>query len=114
MDAVVIQVVLFSTVGACVYMFRSLRRSVKQQQCSKAKSCSIVCRRQLPAFDSLSAAFFRYRRTGRAYRCGLDQRTLRAVADSRRSHRYGSGSNGESCVCRHPRYDEDWPQTMKR
>lgn len=35
MDAVVIQVVLFSTVGACVYMFRSLRRSVKQQQCSK-------------------------------------------------------------------------------
>ena len=38
MDAVVIQVVLFSTVGACVYMFRSLRRSVKQHQCSKARA----------------------------------------------------------------------------
>lgn len=38
MDAVIIQVVLFSTVGACVYMFRSLRRRVKQQQCSKAKA----------------------------------------------------------------------------
>src|SRR4030095_12280882 len=38
MDAVIIQVVLFSTVGACVYMFRSLRRRVKQKQCSKAKA----------------------------------------------------------------------------
>jgi hypothetical protein len=37
-DAVVIQVVLFSTVGACVYMFRTLRRSVKQHQCSKARA----------------------------------------------------------------------------
>jgi hypothetical protein len=37
-DAAVIQVVLFSTVGACVYMFRSLRRSVKQHQCSKARA----------------------------------------------------------------------------
>ena len=38
MDAVVIQVVLFSTVGACVYMFRSLRRSVKEHRCSKARA----------------------------------------------------------------------------
>jgi protein-S-isoprenylcysteine O-methyltransferase Ste14 len=38
MDAVIIQVVLFSTVGACVYMFRSLRRRVKQKRCSKAKA----------------------------------------------------------------------------
>ena len=38
MDAVIIQVVLFSTVGACVYMFRSLRRRVKQEQCSKTKA----------------------------------------------------------------------------
>jgi lysylphosphatidylglycerol synthetase-like protein (DUF2156 family) len=37
-DAVVIQVVLFSTVGACIYMFRSLRRSVRQYQCSKARA----------------------------------------------------------------------------
>jgi hypothetical protein len=37
-DAVIVQVVLFSTVGACIYMFRSLRRSVKQKQCSKAKA----------------------------------------------------------------------------
>jgi hypothetical protein len=37
-DAVIVQVVLFSTVGACVYMFRSLRRRVKQQQCSKLKA----------------------------------------------------------------------------
>ena len=38
MDAVVIQVVLFSTVGACVYMFRTLRRSVKEHRCSKARA----------------------------------------------------------------------------
>jgi heme/copper-type cytochrome/quinol oxidase subunit 1 len=38
MHAVIIQVALFSTVGACVYMFRSLRRRVKQKQCSKAKA----------------------------------------------------------------------------
>ena len=38
MDAVIIQVVLFSTIGACVYMFRSLRRKVKEQQCSKSKA----------------------------------------------------------------------------
>ena len=38
MDAVIVQVVLFSTVGACVYMFRSLRRRVNQQQCSKPKA----------------------------------------------------------------------------
>ena len=38
MDAVIIQVVLFSTVGACVYMFRNLRRRVKRNQCSKAKA----------------------------------------------------------------------------
>jgi len=38
MDAVIIRVVLFSTVGACVYMFRSLRRRVRQQQCSKSKA----------------------------------------------------------------------------
>ncbi|MCI0424140.1 MAG: hypothetical protein L0387_02935 [Acidobacteria bacterium] len=38
MDAVIIQVVLFSTVGACVYLFRRLRRGVKQQACSKLKA----------------------------------------------------------------------------
>ena len=38
MGALIIQVVLFSTVGACVYMFRSLRRRVKQHQCSKPKA----------------------------------------------------------------------------
>src|SRR5262245_34339625 len=38
MDALIIQVVLFSTVGACVFMFRSLRRRVKQRHCSKAKA----------------------------------------------------------------------------
>ena len=36
MDAVVFQVVLFSTVGACVYMFRRLRRRVRRRECSKA------------------------------------------------------------------------------
>lgn len=38
MDAVIVQVVLFSTVGACVYMFGSLRRRVKQRECSKPKA----------------------------------------------------------------------------
>ena len=38
MDAVIVQIVLFATVGACVYMFRSLRRKVKHQQCSKPKA----------------------------------------------------------------------------
>lgn len=38
MDAVIVQVVLFSTVGTCVYMFRSLRRKVKQRECSKPKA----------------------------------------------------------------------------
>lgn len=38
MDAVIIQVVLFTTVGACVYMFRSLCRRVRQQRCSKPKA----------------------------------------------------------------------------
>lgn len=36
MDAVIIQVVLFSTVAACVYMFRRLCRQVKQHECSKS------------------------------------------------------------------------------
>ena len=36
MDAVIIQLVLFSTVGACVYAFRGLRRRVRQRRCSKA------------------------------------------------------------------------------
>ena len=38
MDAVVIQVVLFATVGVCAYMFRSLRRRVRQQRSSKPKA----------------------------------------------------------------------------
>ena len=38
MDAVIIQVVLFSTVGVCVLMFRSLRQRVRQQKCSKPKA----------------------------------------------------------------------------
>ena len=35
MDALIIQLMLFSTVGVCVYMFRRLYRRVKQYGCSK-------------------------------------------------------------------------------
>jgi hypothetical protein len=37
-DAAVIQLVLFSTLGACVYMFHSLHRRVGQRRCSKLKA----------------------------------------------------------------------------
>ena len=37
MEAIVVQLVLFSTVGACVSMFQTLRRRVKQQQSTKTK-----------------------------------------------------------------------------
>ena len=37
MEAIVVQLVLFSTVGACVSMFQILRRRVKRQQSSKTK-----------------------------------------------------------------------------
>jgi hypothetical protein len=37
-DALIVQLVLFSTVGACIYMFRRLRRRVQQRQCSKRKA----------------------------------------------------------------------------
>lgn len=38
MDAAVVQLVLFSTIAACVYMFHSLYRSVGQRRCSKLKA----------------------------------------------------------------------------
>ena len=41
MDAVIIQVVLFSTVGVCVLMFRGLRKRVRQHKCSKPKA--VLC-----------------------------------------------------------------------
>lgn len=38
MDAAIIQVMLFSTLVACVYMFRNLCRRVKRERCSKARA----------------------------------------------------------------------------